>query len=70
MLDACHSGTGTRGSALARGTTEVMASKAYVENLNKKSLTKEFKQTEQDNSSGSSSKLAPFVAFLRGSKPA
>ena len=64
LLDACHSGTGTRGSALARGTTEVMASKAYVENLNKKSLTKEFKQTEQDNSSGSSSKLAPFVAFF------
>lgn len=60
LLDACHSGTGTRGSALARGTTEVMASKNYTENLNKKSLTKEFKQTEQSSTTG----LAPFVAFF------
>lgn len=60
LLDACHSGTGTRGSALARGTTEVMASKNYTENLNKKSLTKEFKQTEQASTTG----LAPFVAFF------
>lgn len=60
LLDACHSGTGTRGSALARGTTDVMASKNYTENLNKKSLTKEFKQTEQSSTTG----LAPFVAFF------
>ncbi|MBK6572176.1 MAG: hypothetical protein IPG21_06860 [Saprospiraceae bacterium] len=30
VLDACHSGTGTRGSVLARGTTEVMASDEYL----------------------------------------
>ncbi|MBK7358360.1 MAG: caspase family protein [Saprospiraceae bacterium] len=64
LLDACHSGTGTRGSALARGTTEIMASKNYTANLNKKSLTKEFKQTEQDGSNASAAGLAPFVAFF------
>ncbi|MEO6190682.1 MAG: caspase family protein, partial [Saprospiraceae bacterium] len=29
VLDACHSGTGTRGAALVRGTTEVMASPSF-----------------------------------------
>ncbi|MCU0348341.1 MAG: caspase family protein [Saprospiraceae bacterium] len=30
VLDACHSGTGTRGSGLARGTTQKMASPDYI----------------------------------------
>ncbi|MFN8330197.1 MAG: hypothetical protein U0T81_03105 [Saprospiraceae bacterium] len=30
MLDACHSGTGTRGLGPARGTAEAMAPPEYI----------------------------------------
>jgi metacaspase-1 len=48
-IDACHSGTGTRGFCVARGTTEKMASTDYIENhkntVVKESLSEATKET-------------------------
>jgi hypothetical protein len=60
-LDACHSGTGTRGASLGRGTTEPMASTNYIQNNIKKKILKE---NNQINTSISSAALAPMVAFF------
>lgn len=60
-LDACHSGTGTRGAAVGRGTTEVMASPSYNQKNIQKKITKE---NNQINSPGSSASLAKMVAFF------
>lgn len=64
-LDACHSGTGTRGAATGRGTTEPMASPEYVQKNTRNKLLKENNQinNNQDDLSSASS-LAPMIAFF------
>ena len=65
VLDACHSGTGTRGFVQARGTTELMANPEYVEKANVVHMAKEFNELNKQNSLKPNSKpLAPYVAFF------
>lgn len=65
VLDACHSGTGTRGAVLARGTTEVMASDEYLKKNQEVVLKKDNNDLQhQATSPGSSAKLSPMVAFF------
>lgn len=65
VLDACHSGTGTRGTAQARGTTEIMASKDFLNAHKGKIVSKE------DNSLSNKSRgaqpeapIAPMISFF------
>ncbi|MEZ4958366.1 MAG: caspase family protein [Saprospiraceae bacterium] len=61
LLDACHSGTGTRGFGVARGTTYKMAS----ENYNESNLNRGTDKTEMESFDGADeSGLAPMVAFF------
>ncbi len=60
-LDACHSGTGTRGMSQGRGTTEPMASPGYMQNNIQNKIKKE---NNQISSPGASSSLAPMIAFF------
>ncbi|TNE65707.1 MAG: DUF4384 domain-containing protein [Bacteroidetes bacterium] len=64
VLDACHSGTGTRGMTPARGTDRPMASDDYIkENLRKKPegpANRQFKYEEEDGAT----RLAPMAAFF------
>ena len=60
VLDACHSGTGTRGMSSARGTTEVMADPDY---LNKK-IHQNQNQTETQFELEASNKISPMVSFF------
>ncbi|MBK9108712.1 MAG: caspase family protein [Saprospiraceae bacterium] len=65
VLDACHSGTGTRGSAQARGTTDVMASKDYLKNNSQKIFKKENNElTSKARGSEEVKTLAPMVSFF------
>ena len=59
VLDACHSGTGTRGMAVARGTTTVMADSAWVRHHAAES-PQETTQLEVVDSRN----LSPMVAFF------
>ncbi len=61
VLDACHSGTGTRGFGVARGTQNKMASDAYVASNSSRGKGNASLDgfNEQDESS-----LAPFIAFF------
>lgn len=59
VLDACHSGTGTRGSGIARGTTEIMASPEY-----KAGNTKATKERTGLEGIKEERNLAPMVAFF------
>lgn len=61
ILDSCHSGTGTRGYATARGTDNIMADSQYI----KSNIARAF-----DNNSlevPSSAELAPMVSFFGAS---
>ncbi len=60
VLDACHSGTGTRGSGLARGTTEKMASPEYIAGQARPSK----EASNFDEGAKDESKLAPMVSFF------
>ncbi|HFA50816.1 MAG TPA: caspase family protein, partial [Bacteroidetes bacterium] len=60
VIDACHSGTGTRGMAPARGTDVIMASEEYK-------MTKRGAGANDQNgteSSGETTALAPLTAFF------
>jgi hypothetical protein len=60
VLDACHSGTGTRGSGIARGSTEKMASPAYIAGNGKSGKEKgNLDETAKDERN-----LAPMVSFF------
>ncbi|MBK6352786.1 MAG: caspase family protein [Saprospiraceae bacterium] len=63
VLDACHSGTGTRGS-VARGTTEVMASEEYLKRNQQVVLKKDNNELQQKGTVTNSVKLSPMVAFF------
>jgi hypothetical protein len=58
-LDACHSGTGTRGIAIGRGSTEPMASQAYIHNK----ISNRPKENNQLNNENNTA-LAPMIAFF------
>ncbi len=61
VLDACHSGTGTRGLGLARGTQTKMASSAYAAG----NLTRGTDQSGMDGvGAKDESRMAPMVAFF------
>lgn len=62
-IDACHSGTGIRGFAKARGTNRIMASEDY---LKKNGMKKKDKTTLSLKSSSSDGvvKIAPVVALF------
>lgn len=69
VLDACHSGTGTRGFAQARGTTEIMASPDYLKKIQKVQLNKKESNKLQSESRGVlESQLAPMVSFFGASQ--
>ncbi|MFN0013709.1 MAG: caspase family protein [Saprospiraceae bacterium] len=61
VLDACHSGTGTRGMAPARGTDEAMASDEFKKKLTHR--TGDNFSAPQFGSAGAS-ELAPMAAFF------
>ena len=62
VLDACHSGTGTRGMEPARGTDRAMASDAYVkETAQKQGNSNDKLQLSSPDGAG---ELAPMAAFF------
>lgn len=63
VVDACHSGTGTRNVGYARGTTVLMASPEYNEAATKR-LTNAAAASQMDNISVETGRLAPMVAFF------
>jgi hypothetical protein len=63
LLDSCHSGTGTRGLACARGTDLKMADSAWVRQYALRAEQNEEKQLSEVNTD----KLAPMVAFFGAS---
>ena len=62
VLDACHSGTGTRGFSTARGTDIVMADSLYLKNL--KRNIRDDNRLNSESPSISSRELAPMVSFF------
>ena len=62
ILDACHSGTGTRGNWVARGTDVIMAPPDYMENYEASPS-----QNDQFLSKKSKGGLAPIVALYSSS---
>ncbi|MBK6997350.1 MAG: caspase family protein [Lewinellaceae bacterium] len=61
ILDSCHSGTGTRAMAIARGTDRIMADSNYIaQHINK---APENEMLRIENAEG----LAPMVAFFGAS---
>ncbi len=61
ILDSCHSGTGTRGMAIARGTDRIMADSSYIAQHIHKKPEDEMLPIEADDG------LAPMVAFFGSS---
>lgn len=61
-IDACHSGTSTRGLATARGTTEVMAPSDYIDKKNEGDKRSDVDQHGIEQYSEAS--LASMVAFF------
>lgn len=61
VLDACHSGTGTRGNSVARGTSQVMADSSYLKNLSRGSNSQTF------DAAAANPNLAPMAAFFGAS---
>jgi hypothetical protein len=59
VLDACHSGTGTRGSGIARGTTHKMASPDYIAGNSKTAKEAAGLEGTKDERN-----LAPMVSFF------
>ncbi|MEP7195697.1 MAG: caspase family protein [Saprospiraceae bacterium] len=66
-LDACHSGTGTRGGGTARGTSEPMASSDYIQKNLKQKLVKENNQVSE-SASLKNANLASMIAFFGSSQ--
>ena len=60
LMDACHSGTGTRGLGKARGTDVLMASADYKKRLNLKSTDLQQSDIAENKSKG----LAPMVSIF------
>ncbi len=65
-LDACHSGTGTRGSAVGRGSTEPMAAPDYIQKLARNKNLKE--NNNLSTRVVNSSEIAPMIAFFGSSQ--
>lgn len=64
-LDACHSGTGTRGAAIGRGTSEPMASPSFVQQHIQNKIQRENNQiNNQPDSGGPAATLSPMIAFF------
>ncbi|MEZ4892498.1 MAG: caspase family protein [Saprospiraceae bacterium] len=63
VLDSCHSGTGTRGFGVARGTDKIMADSAWINDHLTRSVTAVEKQFD-----GNQENLAPMVAFFGSSQ--
>lgn len=65
VLDACHSGTGTRGTAQARGTTEIMASKEFL-NAHRGKIVSQEDNSLNNKSRGvqPESQTAPMISFF------
>ncbi|MBK6543913.1 MAG: caspase family protein [Saprospiraceae bacterium] len=64
-LDACHSGTGTRGAAISRGSSEPMASSEYINKTIQQKQSKENNEINSNqNSIGVNAGLAPMIAFF------
>jgi len=63
VLDSCHSGSGTRGFAAARGTERKMADSTWIS----RHLIKGKKTTEEQFEAAESKKMAPMVAFFGAS---
>ncbi|MBK9017590.1 MAG: caspase family protein [Saprospiraceae bacterium] len=61
ILDSCHSGTGTRGFATARGTDNIMADSQYI----KSNFTQAFDENSLDKSKAVG--LASMVSFFGAS---
>lgn len=61
ILDSCHSGTGTRGMAIARGTDRIMADSSYIAQHIHKKPEDEMLPIEAEDG------LAPMVAFFGSS---
>jgi hypothetical protein len=64
LLDACHSGTGTRGLAVARGTDLLMADPGYIQSNSKKTETINEIGGESGDKDAS---LAPMVSLFSSS---
>lgn len=63
VLDSCHSGTGTRGFAMARGTQQKMADSTWIVGQLATTTKLAEKQFDYDDT-----KLAPMVAFFGSSQ--
>lgn len=63
VLDACHSGTGTRGFGIARGTDRIMADSGYIANR-LRTRGSENNSLNESSSQAVSGSLAPMVAFF------
>lgn len=66
VLDACHSGTGTRGMSRARGATEIMADPEFLRNKLNNAPSPDKPEAQFED--GASSRMAPMVVFS-GSAP-
>ena len=64
LMDACHSGTGTRGITIARGTDVIMADPAYIQANTKKG--QEFNELGSENLENSGN-LASMVSLFSSS---
>ena len=64
LLDACHSGTGTRGLTVARGTDVVMAAPDYIQGNTRKAETINELGSEGGDKDGN---LAPMVSLFSSS---
>lgn len=64
LVDACHSGTGTRGIAVARGTDILMADPAYIHTNTKRG--QDINELGGE-ASGSAANLAPMVSLFSSS---
>ena len=64
LLDACHSGTGTRGLAVVRGTDVVMAAPDYIQKNTRKAETINELGSEGGDKDGN---LAPMVSLFSSS---
>lgn len=62
VLDACHSGTGTRGLGPARGTTEAMAPPEYI--ISNQALAHRSESNHLSAQDADSKGLSPMIAFF------
>ena len=62
VLDACHSGTGTRGIGPARGAADIMADPDYVNS--RQISTQQIENSSLNMSKSNSANLAPMIAYF------